>query len=217
MGRFFLWAAAVLVCGHVALASVDVTYEYWREGSSDLWETLDPGDEVWESTDYELRLYLTNDSPATTALSAYQFNFEGGDFATGKLDTTNWAEASVFDTWDDTPDEWLSLDQSLDTASLDFVVDGVTGSQSTSFAGPGLPLGTAVLIGTFDVYIDASAGEFVDFLLSDQSGIDDQDGNFGGAGIASFGITDVVVVPEPGTLGLLLLSGLLASPSRRRF
>ena|GEM_PF-6692255 len=209
MGRSFLWAAAVLVCGHVALASVDVTFT--RDGGLSLGVGVEG---VVEGETHSIELWLTNTSPSTTALSAYQFNFEGGDFdiAMGKLDATNWAEGSVFD---GLIPAWIPNDQSLDTANVDYVVDGVTGSLSTPFVGPGLPLDTAVLIGTFDVYIDALEGEFVDFLLSDQSGIDDQNGNLAGAGIDSLGVSQVEVIPEPTTVGLLAL-GSFAALRRRR-
>ena len=151
----------------------------------------------WQS----LQLWIANASAATTALSAYQFNFAGGDFATHRLNASSWSESGAFAGLDP---PWLPVDQGLDTSNDDYVVDGVTGSLQTPFVGPALPLGVPILIGTFDVYVDAVPGEFVDVLLSATSGVDDQNGGLGGAGIDSFGVADVPVVPEPNSLSLLI-------------
>lgn len=213
MSRVVLAGGLVVLTGNLAFAAVNVTFT--RDGGQPL--VGRGGVDVIEYQIHSAELWLTNTSPLTESLSAYEFDFAGGDFATGRLDAVNWLRDIVFD---GLQPPWLSdsdpelVDQTLDTANVDYVLSDVTGSLSTPFVGPALPLGAPVLIGTFDVYIDASEGEYVDFLLGSASGIDDQDGNLAGAGIDSFGVSDVLVIPEPSTVGLLMLGGLLAA--RRR-
>ncbi|MBI1827335.1 MAG: PEP-CTERM sorting domain-containing protein [Planctomycetes bacterium] len=149
-------------------------------------------------------LWLENTSPSTSALSAYLFDFQGGDFSTGRLDASSWQESGAFASL--TP-SWLPDDQSLNTGSGNFRVSGVTGSLSTPFVGPALPLNTPILIGTFDVFTNAPPGSLVDFVLTSASGIDDEMGRLAGRGITAFGVNDVLVVPEPSIL-LLFVGGL---------
>jgi hypothetical protein len=206
MRKILFACASVLLCSTIVHASVEVTFT--RDGGLSL---LAEG--VLEHQTYTVELWLTNTFAGTTALSAYQFDFDSADFATGKLDASNWIEGVVFD---GLSPAWIPVDQALDTETSDYLVSGVTGSLSTPFVGPSLPLNTPVLIGTLDVYVDALAGDSVDFVLGVQTGIDDQDGNFGGAGVALFGVESVPVVPEPTALGLLLLGTGLASLTRRQ-
>lgn len=203
MDRLWACVGIVLLLGSVASASVDVTFT--RDGGQLL---EDVG--LAEFHTHNIELWLTNTATETTALSAYQFDFEGGDFATGMLDATSWLESSAFDGLDP---PWMPVDQVLDTVAADWTVEGVTGSLSTPFVGPALPLATPVLIGTFDVYVDAPEGDLVDVLLSADSGIDDQNGNL--PAIVAFGVEDVLVVPEPGSLALLLAIGLVSIRFRR--
>lgn len=154
-----------------------------------------------------LELRLVNRAIATNALSAYLFNFQEGSFATGMLHASNWRESTVFSGF--TP-AWMQVDQSLDTAANDFRVSGVSGSLALPYVGPALPLDTPVVIGVFDVTVTAQLGAVVDFVLVSQdpnkSGIDDQDGNLGGAGLSKFGVPGVQVTPEPTTFVFLFLA-----------
>ena len=202
-----LLSAAAFVLLAQAVVSAGVVVSFARNGVQ--LASLDEQRGVWPGEN-TIELRLENMALPTLALSAYLLDFQGGDFATGKLDASGWQESSAFA---GLAPPWLPDDQSLDTRNGNFRVSGVTGSLSTPFIGPGLPVNTPVLIGTFDVFVDAPAGSLVDFMLSPGSGIDDEMGRLAGAGIVAFGVNDVDV-PEPTTLALLSLAiGLIA---RRR-
>lgn len=199
MYRVILAAAVSFALAESSSAGIVVTFT--RDGGQAL--TGFDGVGVVEFETHQLELWLTNSSPPTSALSAYQFDFQGGDFSSGRLDASVWAESSVFGSLSP---PWIPNDQSLDTRNSDWIVNGITGSLSTPFVGPTLPLDQAVLLGTIDVFIDAPNGSVVDFLLSAESGLDDEMGRLAGGGITGFGVSDVLVIPEP-SCGLLILVG----------
>ena len=204
-------AFILVMSGSAALADVDLTFTRADGHTELLPNNDDPAHALWADQINTIELWLTNDSAATSALSAYQFNFEAGDYVDGKLDASNWLQSSAFDGLDPA---WTPNDLTLDTAGADWWVSGVTGSLSTPFVGPELPVGTPVLIGTFNVYVNAASGELVDALLGADSEIDDQMGNL--PTITSFGVEDVlVIVPEPSSLTLLAVASLALLRSRR--
>ena len=201
--RFLI--ALMLVAAFCRVAAGDAILDIRKVGGQ-------PLDSVPAHQSVTAELWLTNLLAATSQLSAYQFNFQGGDFLTGRLQASNWIQSTAFG---GLAPAWLSLDQSLDTLAGNFTVAGLSGSFSVPFIGPALPLNTPILIGTFDVVVNADAGGSVDFLLNSQSGIDDQNGALGGGGLASFGVARVTVTPEPAA-ALFALAGAIMLTLRRR-
>ncbi len=202
MLRSATFVAALLAVSGSTFGSVAVTFTKPNGAALDT---------VVERTTQPIELRLMNDSPSTTALSAYHFRFDGGDFLTGKLDATGWTESSALSGLNPA---WTPDDQSLDTAAGDHLVSGVSGSLATPLIGPALPVGQSIIIGTLSVYIDAVKNDRVDFIINLTSEIDDQGGNL--PGILHFGVAQVLVIPEPASIVLAMLATVALCPRKPR-